>query len=632
ICLALTAEQLAKKNFLVKDLEAVETLGSTSVICVDKTGVLTQNQMTVAHMWFDNRIVEADAVEYQENATYDKSAPGWLALTRCATLCNRADFKQDPENLARPVLQRECNGDESEAALLKCVELSMGNVIKSRKTNRKVCEVPFNSTNKYQVSIHEMHTGNESEDDSWTYLLVMKGAPERILDRCSTIYIDGIDVEMNDYWRAQFQRAYLDLGNLGERILGFSDLRLSRHDYPKGYLFDEEEVNFPVDNLRFLGLMSMIDPPRAAALEAVAKCRSAGIKVIMVTGDHPITARATARAVGIISTNAETVEEIAQRLDIPEDQVDPHEAKACIIHGNDLRNMSPDEIDALLRNNTEIAFARTSPQQKLIVVEGEYDIIDREMLQSMLFLGCQRQGAIVTMIGNSVSDSPALKKADVGVVMGISGSDVSKQVADMIFLDDNFASIITGVERGRLIFDNLKKSIAYTLTSTIPKIAPFLMYFFMGIPLALATTAILCIDLLTIIPAISLAYEEAETDIMKRKPRNQKYDRLVNKRLILTAHGPIGFIQTAAGFFIYFLIMAENGFLPSRLFGLRKSWESKSVNNLQDSYGQEWTYEQRKQLEFICHSAFFIAIVICQWAVLIICKTRRNSILHQGMK
>ncbi|CAF5046458.1 unnamed protein product, partial [Rotaria sp. Silwood1] len=351
----------------------------------------------------------------------------------------------------------------------------------------------------------------------------------------------------------------------------------------------------------------------------------------MVTGDHPITARATARAVGIISTNAETVEEIAQRLDIPEDQVDPHEAKACIIHGNDLRNMSPDEIDALLRNNTEIAFARTSPQQKLIVVEGEYDIIDREMLQSMLFLGCQRQGAIVTMIGNSVSDSPALKKADVGVVMGISGSDVSKQVADMIFLDDNFASIITGVERGRLIFDNLKKSIAYTLTSTIPKIAPFLMYFFMGIPLALATTAILCIDLLTIIPAISLAYEEAETDIMKRKPRNQKYDRLVNKRLILTAHGPIGFIQTAAGFFIYFLIMAENGFLPSRLFGLRKSWESKSVNNLQDSYGQEWTYEQRKQLEFICHSAFFIAIVICQWAVLIICKTRRNSILHQGM-
>ncbi|CAF5067526.1 unnamed protein product [Rotaria sp. Silwood1] len=170
------------------------------------------------------------------------------------------------------------------------------------------------------------------------------------------------------------------------------------------------------------------------------------------------------------------------------------------------------------------------------------------------------------------------------------------------------------------------------LASNVPKIAPFLMYFLMGVPLALGTTTILCIDLLTIIPAISLAYEEAETDIMKRRPRDPQHDRLVNRRLILTTHGQIGFIQAAAGFFTYFVIMAENGFLPSRLFGLRKSWESKGINDLQDSYGQEWTYEQRKQLEFKCHGAFFIAIVICQWAALIICKTRRNSILHQGMK
>ncbi|CAF4471646.1 unnamed protein product, partial [Rotaria sp. Silwood2] len=185
ICLTLTAKRLAKKNCLVKNLEAVQTLGSTSIICADKIGTLTQNRMTIAHMWFDNRIVEADTGEYQQNATFDKNAPGWLALARCAILCNRADFKQDPENLAQPVLQRQCYGNESEAALLKCVELSTSNVIKFREINRKVCEIPFNSTNKYQVSIHEVHTENKSEVDSHPYLLVMKGAPEQILERCS---------------------------------------------------------------------------------------------------------------------------------------------------------------------------------------------------------------------------------------------------------------------------------------------------------------------------------------------------------------------------------------------------------------------------------------------------------------
>jgi sodium/potassium-transporting ATPase subunit alpha len=246
----------------------------------------------------------------------------------------------------------------------------------------------------------------------------------------------------------------------------------------------------------------------------VAKCRSAGIKVIMVTGDHPITAKAIAKAVGIISEGQETVEDIAQRMNIPVEQVDPTLAKACVVHGNDLKSMSPSEIDALLRDHPEIVFARTSPQQKLIIVEG-----------------CQRQGAIVAVTGDGVNDSPALKKADIGVAMGIAGSDVSKQAADMILLDDNFASIVTGVEEGRLIFDNLKKSIAYTLTSNIPEITPFLMYLITDIPLPLGTITILCIDLGTdMVPAISLAYEKAETDIMKRRPRDPKHDRLVNER------------------------------------------------------------------------------------------------------
>ncbi|XP_008549108.1 sodium/potassium-transporting ATPase subunit alpha isoform X2 [Microplitis demolitor] len=609
VCLTLTAKRMASKNCLVKNLEAVETLGSTSTICSDKTGTLTQNRMTVAHMWFDNQIIEADTTENQSGVQYDRTSPGFKALAKIATLCNRAEFKPGQEG--EPILQREVNGDASEAALLKCMELALGDVMGIRKRNKKVCEVPFNSTNKYQVSIHESDDPNDPR-----YLLVMKGAPERILDRCSTIFIGGKEKVLDEEMKEAFNNAYLELGGLGERVLGFCDYVLPSDKYPVGFKFNSDDPNFPTENLRFVGLMSMIDPPRAAVPDAVAKCRSAGIKVIMVTGDHPITAKAIAKSVGIISEGNETIEDIAQRLNIPVSEVNPREAKAAVVHGGELRDLDSDQLDEILRYHTEIVFARTSPQQKLIIVEG-----------------CQRMGAIVAVTGDGVNDSPALKKADIGVAMGIAGSDVSKQAADMILLDDNFASIVTGVEEGRLIFDNLKKSIAYTLTSNIPEISPFLAFILCDIPLPLGTVTILCIDLGTdMVPAISLAYEAPESDIMKRQPRDPYRDNLVNRRLISMAYGQIGMIQAAAGFFVYFVIMAENGFLPRDLFGIRKMWDSKAINDLKDSYGQEWTYKDRKALEFTCHTAFFVSIVIVQWADLIVCKTRRNSIVHQGMR
>jgi sodium/potassium-transporting ATPase subunit alpha len=443
----------------------------------------------------------------------------------------------------------------------------------------------------------------------------MKGAPERILEGCKTITLEGEDKELNEDLRRSFNNAYLELGGLGERVLGFCDLMLDPEKYPEGYPFDADDINFPIDGLRFVGLMSMIDPPRAAVPDAVAKCRSAGIKVIMVTGDHPITAKAIAKSVGIISEGNETVDDIANRLNISVNEVNPREARAAVVHGGELKELSQLQLDDILLYHTEIVFARTSPQQKLIIVEG-----------------CQRMGAIVAVTGDGVNDSPALKKADIGVAMGIAGSDVSKQAADMILLDDNFASIVTGVEEGRLIFDNLKKSIAYTLTSNIPEISPFLLFILADIPLPLGTVTILCIDLGTdMVPAISMAYEEAESDIMKRMPRNPFTDKLVNERLISVAYGMIGMIQAAAGFFVYLVIMAENGFRPERLLGIRRAWDSSAVNDLEDSYHQEWTYKDRKRLEYTCHTAFFASIVVVQWADLIICKTRKNSVFKQGM-
>merc|ERR1712127_227490 len=592
--LTLTAKRMAKKNCLVKNLEAVETLGSTSTICSDKTGTLTQNRMTVAHMWFDDKIQEVDTTEDQSQKSSYKGTAGWGPLEVVASLCNRAEFKQGEES--KHILKREVNGDASEAAILKLTELSKGDVLKFRSNNKKVAEIPFNSANKYQVSIHE-------QNGKTPYRLVMKGAPERILERCDTIWVNGKEEPMNEHWKNQFEDAYMHMGGLGERVLGFCDFVLPEDKFDKNYKFDiEEKDNFPLTGLRFVGLMSMIDPPRAAVPDAVAKCRSAGIKVIMVTGDHPITAKAIAKSVGIISEGNETVEDIAEGRGVAVSEVNPREAQAAVVHGTSLRDLDDSAIDDILRHHSEIVFARTPPQQKLIIVDG-----------------CQRAGQVVAVTGDGVNDSPALKKADIGVAMGIAGSDVSKQAADMILLDDNFASIVTGVEEGRLIFDNLKKSIAYTLTSNIPEISPFLAFILCDIPLPLGTVTILCIDLGTdMLPAISLAYEEAETDIMKRAPRDPLHDKLVNERLISMAYGQIGMLQALSGFVIYFVIMMENGFLPARLFGIRPFWDDRGNNALEDSYGQEWTYQQRKILEYTCHTAFFVSIVIVQWTDLII--------------
>ena len=475
-----------------------------------------------------------------------------------------------------------------------------------RAKSPKLTEIPFNSTNKYQVSIHETEGYN---------ILVMKGAAERIIERCSTVLIDGQEVALTDELTEKFNEAYMSLGGLGERVLGFCDLPLSLKDYPIGFSFDNDEINFPLDNLRFLGLISMIDPPRATVPDAVSKCRSAGIKVIMVTGDHPITAKAIAKSVGIISASCKTVEDLAAEMKVPVEDVNPRLAKAKVVNGAELKDLTSEQLDEILMYHNEIVFARTSPQQKLIIVEG-----------------CQRMGAIVAVTGDGVNDSPALKKADIGIAMGIAGSDVSKQAADMILLDDNFASLVFGIEEGRLIFDNIKKSIDYTLTSNIPEITPFLLFIIANIPLPLGTVTILCIDLGTdMVPAISLAYEKAECDIMRRPPRNPYSDKLVGAQLISHAYGQKGMLEAAAGFFVYFVIMAENGFYPSLLIGLRRPWEALSINDLEDSYGQEWTYHDRKILEYTCHTAFFVSIVVVQWIDLIICKTRRLSIFRHGM-
>ena len=609
VCLTLTAKRMHEKKVLVKNLEGVETLGSTSCICSDKTGTLTQNIMTVARVVYGNSVAciteDAPSSFTAGNKSYDESNISFQKLSRCATLCNVATFnesskweveedgetkKLDSEGKAIPrpfsghVVQGDGSklekvfwkpvGNASECAMIKLVqsEANMttgeGDVEKTRLNYPTKFVIPFNSKNKYQVHIHE-------EANTKKHVVMMKGAPERILNRCSHVMLNGKVVQMTEEERKNIESRQESLSAEGLRCLGFAELELDQNTYNQDckYATDDDEYyspNFPlgdveskevdsegrqqnpksIGGLVFLGLMALVDPPRPAVPAAVEKCKTAGVKVIMVTGDHPVTAQAIAYKVGILWSKTrgdmENDNNKFGRTPGSPDYEDPNDAQAIVVPGHTISvDMSEERWDFIL-NHPQIVFARTSPQQKLVIVEN-----------------CQRLGHIVAVTGDGVNDSPAIKKADIGIAMGIMGSEVSKNAADMILLDDNFASIVKGVEEGRLIFDNLKKSIAYTIQSNIPEITPFLAFILFAIPLPLTTFLILAIDLGTdMIPAISMAYEYPEADIMKRPPRNSKTDRLVTKGMINFSYGQIGMIQAFAGFFTYMVVLNDYGYAP----------------------------------------------------------------------
>jgi len=595
VCLTLTAKRMYTKKVMVKNLEGVETLGSTSCICSDKTGTLTQNIMTVAQVVYDTngapKIQDAGSSFTKGISTFDTESAGFKALVKCSTLCNTCNFDKyfEDEVTGKRVLLPfskvrvqgdgstiteilwKTRGNASEGAMIKFAQggpiqacFGKRDVDEMRRDFGKVFDIPFNSKNKYQVHVHCESPDPENDDKDRT--IYMKGAPERIIDRCTQYMCgDGRVVEFTQELRSEVEKAQMAMGNNGLRVLGFCTKTLPIKAYGKAYPWSDgrdlgkSTANFPLgeskalasykagmvddkgkpldpphpksgEGLIFLGLMALVDPPREAVPGAVAKCKTAGIKVIMVTGDHPGTAEAIAYKVGILwSPTARKIEEMNAAEGLQPGDVgyqDPALAQAIVVPGWEISDDDPvAKWDAILAH-PQIVFARTSPQQKLVIVGN-----------------CQRVGHVVAVTGDGVNDSPALKKADIGVAMGIAGTPVTKNAADMILLDDNFASIVAGVEEGRLIFDNLKKSICYTLTSNIPEISPFLCWIVFLTPMPLSTVLILAIDLGTdMVPAISMAYEDAEADIMKRPPRNAACYRCGNRRV-----SQVIFASTASG-------------------------------------------------------------------------------------
>jgi len=548
VTLTLTAKRMAKKQVLVKTLPCVETLGSTTTICSDKTGTLTQNRMTVVHIMYGDQIQSTKTATTE--ATYDVNDPLFREAFYVMANCSKAEFDaQDlEENPDKPIAERLVHGDASEAGILKFSE-QVEPVAPIRAMNPKVGGLPFNSTNKFMATIHK--------DASNPNLLrqCFKGAPERVLERCSKVLTPNGEVDLDSDQIAKVNQHLQTLMENGERVLGLAQISYAPPPENEAEaFFDQDKPLFPMNGMTFVGLVSLLDPPRESVPSAVHRCQTAGVQVIMVTGDHPDTAKAIAKMIKIITDP--TAQDIAKMRGIPLAEVDVAEVKAIVVPGWELKDFELADWDRVLAH-PQIVFARTSPQQKLIIVEN-----------------CQRLGRIVAVTGDGVNDSPALKKANIGVAMGIAGSDVSKEAADMILLDDNFSSIVAGIEEGRLIFDNLKKSIAYTISSNIPESTPFLIFVIFGIPAAVSTTLILCIDLGTdMIPAISFAYEKSESDIMNRPPRNAHKDRMVPRVMVFFSYAMCGVFQALAGFFAYTMLWNDYGVNPSLLWNLSPQGE-----------------------------------------------------------
>ncbi len=527
LCLSIAAKRMAKKNALIKNLESVETLGSTTVICTDKTGTITENRMTVEAICYNRNSCDVRKASDPESFEFQQ-------ILKTMALCNNARYDEQ---------KKEFVGDPTETALLAFAQKHL-DLEKTNAQLPRVHESPFDSATKRMITTHQ-------ENGSMT--AYMKGAPEVVLSKCNKYSEHGEVKELSEEYKKEMIQKYKDIAAAGHRMLAFAHKATTTEK--------TEEQDFI-----FTGLIGMMDPPRKQIPEAIAKCQTAGIRVIMMTGDFAVTAEAIARKVGMI----------------------PEGVEAMVKTGKEMKELSDTDLKKVLERK-HIIFARINPIQKLRVVKA---------LQAM--------GEVVTMTGDGVNDAPALKNADMGVSMGVGGTEVAREASNMVLLDDNFATIVDAVREGRTIFENIKKFIAYILTSNVPQILPFIAFALLGIPLPLTVVLILAIDLGTdIVPALGLGTEKSESDVMNKPPRSRS-ERLLTNNLLFMSYGIVGMMQAAAGFFAYFYVLFQGG------------W----------TWGAELAINDPLYLKSV--SAFFASIIVCQIADVYICRTRRQSVFTIG--
>jgi Ca2+-transporting ATPase len=469
IALTLGARRMLKRKALIRKLSAVETLGSVTVICSDKTGTLTENRMTVTNLLVSDGHWKVSDAEFGPPSDHQRTVCG--PLLAGATLCGNVILRSTAETGSGCFL-----GDPTEVALVIAAARFGINKTELEQFLPRVAEFPFSAERKRMTTIHALPAETalvpaevRSVVDACRtrYIAFMKGSVETLLDLSSGVWAEGRVQDLDQTRRGEWLAANSQLASQGLRILGvaFRDLQQS----------DEREEHAE-QNFAFLGIAGMMDPPRSEVTSAVATCKAAGIRPVMITGDHPLTARAIATCIGIRG-----------------DEV--------VLTGTQLDRISDAELPSQLESSP--VCARVTSEHKLRIVTSLQD-----------------RGHVVAMTGDGVNDAPALKKANIGVAMGVTGTDVAKEAADMVLLDDNFSTIVSAVEEGRVIYDNIRKFIKYILTTNSGEIWVMLVTPFLGMPLALLPLQILWMNLVTDgLPALALGVEPPESDIMRRPPR-----------------------------------------------------------------------------------------------------------------
>jgi len=490
ICLALGMREMVRRNALIRRLPAVETLGSATAICSDKTGTLTQNQMTVVRLYVADMGVDVSGEGYQPSGGFSADGrpinpqdyPDLMALLRGGLLCSDAQLEKDGDGY-RMV------GDPTEGALVVAAAKAGLWREEVEAESPRVGEIPFDSDRKRMATVHRMDgrpmRGPEGERPGG-YIVYVKGAPDSVLPRCTHILENGISVPMTPARRAHIENVNRDLGREALRVLAVACRLLPEGAEDVIASQDPEQVE---RDLTFIGLVAMRDPARPEVRPAVEKARTAGIRTIMITGDYPDTAQAIARDI---------------RLLRPVGQV---------VTGAELDGMSDEELRERIERID--VFARVSPQHKVRIVEA-----------------LKAHGHIVAMTGDGVNDAPALKRADIGVAMGITGTDVTKEVADMVLTDDNYASIVSAIEQGRIIYSNIRKFVYYLLSANISEILTIFLATLAGYLPPLTPIQLLWINLLTDgAPALALGLEKGDPDIMDQPPRPPK-EPVINRPML----------------------------------------------------------------------------------------------------
>jgi len=562
LSLSMAVQRMAKRNALIKKLSSVETLGCTNVICTDKTGTLTTNEMSVKKIWINDKIIEVTGTGYEPKGEFGFEGK-WSAadvfktdnielLMRIGVLCSTAKLVAPSET------QKYWGiiGDPTEGALLSLAQKAGFNNEKENQTCSIQKRFPFESVRKRMSSIHKLPDGNLSA--------FVKGAPKEILELSNKIVLGSKVIELTTQKKDEIMLRLDDFAKEGLRVLGFAYRDFKGEDLPAATAQNTEK------DLTFVGVTAMYDPPRPEVKDAVLLCRKAGIRVVMITGDYQITALSIAKQVGIVSPECTEV-----------------------ITGTDFADLTDEQLKEKVTNN-EVVFARVNPEHKLRVVET--------------FKGL---GNIVAVTGDGVNDAPALKRADIGVAMGLRGTDVAKESAEMVLIDDNFASIVSAIEEGRAVFENIKKFITYIFAHLVPEGIPFIFYAILKIPVPITVLQVLAIDLGTeIFPSLALGAEKPEPGIMNLPPRPRNKG-IINKTVLSRGYLVLGLLSTLVTLGAYYAVLLHGGWRP----GMQLETNDITFTNL---------------LHLKAITILFVGIIVMQIANVFNCRSEKYSVFKIG--